>query len=312
MNEIIGNQVREDFNKAKTKAQLGTILKIVRPHSRHLFSLQDIKEIVKPEQESYKGLQVVEVRSIVGSEERYQDFSMTFLPKKEHLRHRWESIDQAHLQDVILPPIRLFKIGDIYFVRDGNHRVSVARSQGVEAIDAEVVELGTQIKITAGMSFDEIEKKVVEHERDVVINQYDLESCLPMDTIRFTKAGRYEEFVKQIEIYRTTQNMKAKEAGTAELAFDEAAREFYSLVYRPVSHLMKSHHLMQMFPQRMEADLFLWVVRHANLFSLDESTGDGEVEFSRNISQAIESIYSENPWQRFLANLLSRFSTRKK
>ena len=89
----------------------------------------------------YRGMWVVLVKKIVGSLNRYGDFDSTFLPARESLETKWKSIDRAYHRSVELPPVSLFKIGERYFVVDGNHRVSVARYQGVEYIDTEVTEI---------------------------------------------------------------------------------------------------------------------------------------------------------------------------
>ncbi len=86
------------------------------------------------------GTRAVEVSKIVGSVGRREDFDHGFMPVKESLRSKWKRVDLAFHRGDELPPIRLYKIGSCYFVEDGNHRVSVARYQGVEMIDAEVTE----------------------------------------------------------------------------------------------------------------------------------------------------------------------------
>ena len=83
----------------------------------------------------------VEISKIVGSVGRFRQFDCGFMPKKAGLREKWKRVDRAFVRGEELPPVSLYKIGDFYFVQDGNHRVSVARYQGVEMIDAEVVEL---------------------------------------------------------------------------------------------------------------------------------------------------------------------------
>ena len=92
-----------------------------------------------------RGRRTVPVEKIVCSIGRTRDFDKAFLPTRSSAATRWKRVDRAFYGDKELPPVRLFKIGDEYFVEDGNHRVSVARYQGVEMIDAEVVELLTRI-----------------------------------------------------------------------------------------------------------------------------------------------------------------------
>jgi hypothetical protein len=86
------------------------------------------------------GRRVVRMDHIVGSVGRSSQFDGGFMPVKRSLEGRWKRIDRAFHLGVELQPVVLNKIGDIYFVVDGNHRVSVASYHGVEMIDAEVTE----------------------------------------------------------------------------------------------------------------------------------------------------------------------------
>jgi len=87
------------------------------------------------------GSQEVELFRIVGSVGRCREFDQDFLPIKRSLETRWKSVARALLEGKILPSVKLYKVGERYFVEDGNHRVSVARYQGMPMIDAEVTEL---------------------------------------------------------------------------------------------------------------------------------------------------------------------------
>jgi hypothetical protein len=82
------------------------------------------------------GLQQVPISQIVGSLGRYRDFDRAFLPLQKRTKDRWVSIDKAQYEEVGLPPIETYKIGEVYFVKDGNHRVSVARERGQDFVDA--------------------------------------------------------------------------------------------------------------------------------------------------------------------------------
>jgi hypothetical protein len=88
------------------------------------------------------------VEQIAGSLNRYHEFDRAFLPKEDQLASRWQKVDRAFYQDVHLPPVVLYKVGEVYFVVDGHHRVSVAREQGQEFIEAEVRECATRVNIT--------------------------------------------------------------------------------------------------------------------------------------------------------------------
>ena len=92
------------------------------------------------------------VESIVGSEGRYADFDDEFLPLRGSSEERWRSVYAALRRGEGLPPVSLLEVDDAYFVRDGNHRVSVARWLGVEALDAEVAELRAAVPIETAIS----------------------------------------------------------------------------------------------------------------------------------------------------------------
>jgi hypothetical protein len=137
--DAASQQASADFSRAKGRAFLSQIQNFMNTDRDNLLSFNDVKDILKPRNEVYKGSQVVPIKMIVGSEGRYHDFNKYFLPRREHLRYRWQRVDEAHIKDIILPPITLYEIGGVYFVRDGNHRVSVAKTQDVEFIDADVI-----------------------------------------------------------------------------------------------------------------------------------------------------------------------------
>ena len=95
----------------------------------------------------FKRLHEVPLDQIIGSVGRYQDFTRTFLPRKNHLRERWAQVEDK-VKAGGLPPVELFKVGEVYFVRDGNHRVSVARTQGALTIEAYVWEYPSLVPLS--------------------------------------------------------------------------------------------------------------------------------------------------------------------
>jgi hypothetical protein len=94
-------------------------------------------------------MRTVEVERITGSVGRYKDFDRSFLPRKMSMGERWNRVDSAYHEGVELPAVSLYKVGDEYFVVDGNHRVSVAKYHNVVAIDAEVVEIRGRLRTDA-------------------------------------------------------------------------------------------------------------------------------------------------------------------
>jgi hypothetical protein len=139
----VGEQVDKDFHRALLKASLHRWKdRLLRDSDHeHLRSFEEAKSALMRWSQAYRGMRTVEVDKIAGSVGRYKDFDRSFLPRKMSMGERWSRVDSAYHEGVELPAVSLYKVGDEYYVRDGNHRVSVARYHKVVTIDAEVVEL---------------------------------------------------------------------------------------------------------------------------------------------------------------------------
>jgi hypothetical protein len=109
------------------------------------------------------GLRVVPLDAIVGTVDRTADFDRGFRPTSPRLRSRWERINAAQRRGESMPPVSLYKVGDLYFVRDGHHRVSVAKSLGRTDIDAYVTEVDTRVRLGADTRLSDLPLK--DHER---------------------------------------------------------------------------------------------------------------------------------------------------
>jgi hypothetical protein len=285
-------QAQSDFNKARTKEFFSRVVHILRPQKNRLLNFHEIKSLLRPQGEIYRGMQVVDLDKIIGSEGRYRDFNSAFLPKSDHSRSRWESVDKAHIQDVILPPIKLYKVGNFYFVRDGNHRVSVARLQGVIAIDAEVTELKTQYKLDGQQTREELAERLIGYERERFIDQTHLDEVIPMEDLEFTDAGRYDEIVQHIEGHKYYINQGIDE----EISFSDAALSWYYNVFSPIIHQITADGVLSRFPGRTKADLYLWIVKHWDELKRQY----GEKISLKDAARDYSSRKGQSPWKQFL------------
>ncbi|HMQ52269.1 MAG TPA: hypothetical protein PKE64_14325 [Anaerolineae bacterium] len=138
---IVERLAQSDFERMRWKAVWRNWFSWLRRTCNCLVALSEIWPCLPAWQQHDVGLQVVPLEKIIGSEGRAQDFDRTFALRHDQTQERWIRIDQAYYEQRPLPPVSLIKINDWYFVRDGNHRVSVARSRGQAFIDAEVTEL---------------------------------------------------------------------------------------------------------------------------------------------------------------------------
>ncbi len=284
MNTRIQSQTEDDFSKARNKALFNEIQHFLNPAETELLSFTDIKKWLKPKNEVYMGMQEIPVDYIVGSEGRYNDFDNHFFPKNLHLKNRWKSIDAARLTDVILPPIKLYEIGGLYFVRDGNHRVSVARSQGVRDIDAEVISLKSEIKLKPNMTKKQILKQVIEYEKRVFYAETafgDITDCWNLD---FSSSGQYDVIYNHINVHK---QYKSKESPLDKV---EAVQSWYDEVYVPVVKILQRESIMKKFKKRTTGDMYVWLLKYwtelQQKYGFDLSLDEAALDF--------KSVHNQN------------------
>jgi len=250
------SQVQNDFDRARMQEIFSNIFSLMSTEDDELFSLNEVRSLLKSNKLTYRGMMPIEVSKIVGSEGRYRDFNRRFLPKSPHLRSRWESIDMAHYKQKNLPPISVYEIGGLYFVRDGNHRVSVAKSQSVEFIDAEVSSLNSEIPLHSKMRKKEMIKAVIEYEKKLFFAKTNLDQLRPEQRIEFTSVGRYDEILMHISCHKYYLNEKQKE----EIPFELAMLSWYDNVFNPIFIVITKENILSRFPNRTPADLYVWIV----------------------------------------------------
>jgi hypothetical protein len=129
-----------DFRKARFRGLVGKFLATIMGFSSTLMDVKTITQGKSVRSRHYVGSRTVNIRQIKGSEGRCQDFDQKFNPLKTHNQNRWISIASAWQQGTLLPAVDLIKIGDAYVVRDGHHRISVAKFMGCNFVDAQVTE----------------------------------------------------------------------------------------------------------------------------------------------------------------------------
>lgn len=275
----------DDFYRARNRALFNDLQHFLNPEESKLLSFSEVKQLLKPKNEVYMGMQVVPISLIAGSEGRYRDFDNHFFPKSMHLKHRWESIDQAHMRDVILPPIVLYEIGGLYFVRDGNHRVSVARAQGDEYIDAEVISLQSEIRLKPGMSQSRILKQVLQYEKRVFYSETNFGDITDFWDIDFTSPGQYDEIYQHILIHKYYINQDKEE----EISMEEAILSWFNNLYLPIVTAIKSQHILRRFRKRTPSDLYVWIIRYwddlKHKFGDDVSIAEAASQFSEEFGE---------------------------
>ena len=155
-----------DFSRARRARLLAAIGRRLRREPSDvglILSFEEVVEALGVTGREDRGLEIVSLDSIVGTVDRAADFDRGFRPTSPRLRSRWERIAAAQRRGESLPPISLYRVGDLHFVRDGHHRVSVAKSLGRGDIDAYVTEVQTRVKLGSDLRVGELPLKG--HER---------------------------------------------------------------------------------------------------------------------------------------------------
>ena len=289
-------QAQEDFSKARNKAWINEMQHVMHPDKKRLLSLNDVKKILKPKNEVYVGLKTVPIKKIVGSEGRYNDFDNRFLPRSNELKQRWVNVDQAHLSDIVLPPIQLYELGGLYFVRDGNHRVSVGKAQGVEFIDAEVISLQSEVQLPPDVRLDTLLAAVIRYEKRVFYSETHFGDLTDYWDLDFTATGRYDVIYNHILVHKYYMN----EQQHTEIDFNDALISWFKTVYLPVIAVIDKYTLLSDFKDRTKSDIYVWIVKHwdrlkqknGNDFSLDEAARDF-VELEKTAKAQEPSVLSK-------------------
>lgn len=244
-----------DFNAARAKAFFRDVLAFVRGQKNDLLSYEQVREKLRIGGPIYRGVQTVRVDQIVGSVNRYRDFDRAFLPTQSHTADRWQKINRAFYKEISLPPVMLYKVGEVYFVVDGNHRVSVARDKGQEFIEAEVRECAVKVEVQPDLQPDDLE---ILGEKVMFLEKTGLDRLRPDADIELTILGGYERMLEHIAVHKYFMGLDFKR----DVGDEEAVTHWYDTVYLPLVEAIRRAGILPKFSKRTEGDLYLWVIDH--------------------------------------------------
>jgi uncharacterized ParB-like nuclease family protein len=247
---------QQRFTAARRRATMQDLLAQLTGRSDDLLSFEEVRtQLHLGDQFDAQGVQEIPLDKIVGSVGRYYDFTRAFLPRFSVRQERWSHIDQALRTRRDLPPIDVFQVGDVYFVQDGNHRVSVARANGWTTIRARVTKIPTRVPLAADTSADDL---ILKQGYAEFLEQTQLDQTVPDQRIEFTAPGGYQDLLVHIEVYRYYEQL----TGRQYLSLPQAAARWYHVVYEPIVERIRHSGILAQFPGRTEADLYLWISRN--------------------------------------------------
>src|SRR4051812_5348223 len=155
-----------DFSRMRRRRAMSRLAQRLRRVPSDFNLVLPFEEVVQARGrrgEKRLGLQTIELDSIVGTVDRSRDFDRRFMPTTGRVRSRWERIATAMRRGEEIPPIDVYRIGELHFVKDGHHRVSVARALGFNVIDSYVTEVLTEVGATREIALRDLPLK--SHER---------------------------------------------------------------------------------------------------------------------------------------------------
>ncbi len=248
-----GLRSQADFAAARTKALFRDVLSLLTGLPNRLLAFDEVSGKLRLGGPIYRGVQSVRLDQIIGSVQRYRDFDRAFLPAQSHTASRWTRVNRAWYEDVSLPPILLYQVGEIYFVVDGHHRVSVAREQGAEYIDAEVRECRVKVPVTPDLKSEDLEVLGAKVE---FLERTRMDRLRPEAQVDVTILGGYERMLEHIAVHRYFMGLDFQR----DISEAEAVEHWYDAVYLPVVNVIHASGLLAAFPGRTEADFYLWVM----------------------------------------------------
>lgn len=263
MTDPITEQARADFQRARFKAFMNRVWASLSGQPTTLLSYDDIKEKLHIGGPIYRGVKTVRVDQIAGSLNRYHEFDRVFLPVSDKLADRWQSVNRAFYQEISLPPVVLYKVGQVYFVVDGHHRVSVAREQGQIDIEAEVRECATRVNITADIKPEDLE---ILEDKVHFLERTSLDSLKPEANIKLTIPDGFERMLEHIAVHRYFMGIDLKR----DISEEEAISDWYDHVYMPVINAIRDTNILKEFRDKTEGDLYLWVLDHQHYLESEE------------------------------------------
>jgi hypothetical protein len=248
-------QDRADYGAARLKAFFRSVVAYLLGQHNQLLSYDAVREKLRVGGPIYRGLRTVPVKSIVGSVNRYRDFDRAFLPTQTFTADRWLQINRAFYLEVSLPPVVLYKVGEVYFVVDGNHRVSVAREKGQDFIEAEVRECAVRVPLTPDVRAEDLEELGVKVD---FLERTMLDKLRPGPNIEITILGGYARLLEHIAVHKYYMGLDFKR----DIGDEEAVTHWYDQVYLPLVEAIRKTGVMEKFPKRTETDLYMWVIDH--------------------------------------------------
>lgn len=258
----MGYLEQQEFARMRLRADLEQVMARLTGKPLDLLAYEEVRQQLRAESAQRRVLKEIPLDAIVGSVNRTSDFNRHFLPLRDSDVHRWANIKTLAPEGEGLPPIEVYQMGDVYFVQDGHHRVSVARHLGASYIEAYVTEVPTRVPLTPDVDAHAV---LVKARYVEFLDRTELDILRPNADLSATSVEAYDTLERHIALHRY---MMGVEQGRA-VPYAEAVIDWYDNVYSMVVQVIRDTGGMQDFPGYTETDVYLWVSGYRAL--LDEA-----------------------------------------
>jgi hypothetical protein len=245
---------QDDFSRARRSqllAELGRRLRREPDDVALILPFDEVVDALGMVGEVELGLETIPLDSIVGTVDRTRDFDRGFRPTTPRVRGRWQRIAAAQRRGESFPPISVYRVGDLHFVRDGHHRVSVAKSLGRQDIDANVTQVRTRVGTGDELRLADLPLKG--HERL-------FKERVPLDRARLARVRPsdpwdYGHVAEAVEAWGFRLMQERREYMDRE----EVALAWYDEDFRPIVETLRAGDFIR--PSETEADAYMRVIR---------------------------------------------------
>ena len=262
--------VENDFQRARRRQVLARLAHRLRRAPDDVNLILPFDEVVAAlgrRGERRLGLQTLQLDTIVGTVDSTRDFDRRFRPTSGRVRERWERLALAQRRGEPIPPIDVYRVGDMHFVIDGHHRVSIAMATGAKTIEAYVTEVQTQLPPTG-----------IRGRRDLLVKSYEriFRARVPLPAadlakITVTDPWSYAELGEAVEAW----GFRYMQDKGRFLNRDEIARNWYTQEYVPVVRMMRAADLIG---SRTEAEAYMRVAAERYRLILTHDWNDEVIE----------------------------------
>ena len=227
-----------DFSRARRARALARLSARLRRADDvdHILPFEEVARALGRIGERRLGLQLISLDSIVGTVDRAREFDREFRPTSSQVRERWQRINLAQRKGEAMPPIDVYRIGELHFVKDGHHRVSVARALGHRDINAYVTEVLTQVGADGEIRLKDLPLK--SHQRLF----YERVPLPPeaRERIHLKDEWRYAALSEAVEAW----GFRAIQARREGMSRHEVAEAWFRDEYEPVVAMLAEAHLI--------------------------------------------------------------------